>query len=176
MLPWDPATRISSSEPRASASGPVMPPMKRGRRPACRRCLRSVPGGCCCSTSLLDRSLTVAALIRLLRGCGQSPAYDPLRRNPPVFHPYECAAGSSTVPQGCRWKTLFMIFHSPSTFSPLFSPRGETKCVRGPSVQGARRSASGGVLEQSVEHGEQAQRSNGGPIACFDRQVVRNAG
>ncbi len=60
--------------------------------------------------------------------------------------------------------------------SPLFSPRGETKCVRGPSVQGARRSASGGVLEQYVEHGEQAQRSNRGPIACFDRQVVRNAG
>ena len=65
--------------------------------------------------------------------------------------------------------------------SPLFSPRGETKCVRGPSVQGARRSApsflnNAGVLEQYVEHGEQAQRSNGGPIACFDRQVVRNAG
>ena len=65
--------------------------------------------------------------------------------------------------------------------SPLFSPRGEAKCVRGPSVQGARRSAphflnNAGVLEQYVEHGEQAQRSNGGPIACFDRQVVRNAG
>ena len=33
-----------------------------------------------------------------------------------------------------------------------------------------------GVLELYVEHGEQAQRSNGGLIACFDRQVVRNAG
>ncbi len=33
-----------------------------------------------------------------------------------------------------------------------------------------------GVLEQYVEHGEQAQRSNGGPIVCFDRQVVRKAG
>ena len=60
--------------------------------------------------------------------------------------------------------------------SPLFSPRGEAKCVRSPSVQGARRSARGGVLEQYVEHGEQAQRSNGELIACFDRQVVRNAG
>ncbi len=60
--------------------------------------------------------------------------------------------------------------------SPLFSPRGETKCVRSSSVQGARRSARGSVLEQYVEHGEQAQRSNGGLIACFDRQVVRNAG
>ena len=67
------------------------------------------------------------------------------------------------------------------TVSPLFSPRGETKCVRGPSVQGVRRSAphflnNAGVLEPYVEHGEQAQRSNGGPIACFDRQVVRKAG
>ncbi len=60
--------------------------------------------------------------------------------------------------------------------SPLFSPGGEAKCVRGPSVQGARRSARGGVLEQYVEHGEQAQRRNGGPIMCFDRQLVRNAG
>ena len=58
---------------------------------------------------------------------------------------------------------------------------GEAKCVRGPSVQSARRSApsflnDGSVLEQYVEHGEQAQRSNGGPIGCFDRQLVRNAG
>ena len=30
--------------------------------------------------------------------------------------------------------------------------------------------------EPYVEHGEQAQRSNGGPIACFDRQLVRKAG
>ena len=44
----------------------------------------------------------------------------------------------------------------------------------------ARRSAprflnNAGVLEPYVEHGEQAQRSNGGPIACFDRQLVRKA-
>ena len=32
------------------------------------------------------------------------------------------------------------------------------------------------ILEPYVEHGEQAQRSNGGFIACFDRQLVRNAG
>ena len=53
--------------------------------------------------------------------------------------------------------------------------------MRSPSVQGARRSApsflnNAGVLEQYVEHGEQAQRSDGGLIACFDRHVVRNAG
>ncbi len=73
--------------------------------------------------------------------------------------------------------------------------------MRSPSVQGARRSAphflnDAGVLlrvqpnrfvfrlyrkqqrpalgtrpGKYVEHGEQAQRSNGGPIACFDCQV-----
>ena len=57
-----------------------------------------------------------------------------------------------------------------------FSPRGEVKCVRGPSGRGARRLARAGVLEPYVEHGKQAQRSPGGRIACFDRRVVRNAG
>ena len=41
---------------------------------------------------------------------------------------------------------------------------------------GGRRLTSGGVLGQCGEHGEQAQRSNGGPITCFGRQAVRNAG
>ena len=36
------------------------------------------------------------------------------------------------------------------TASPLFSPRGEAKCVRGPSVRGARRLTSGGVLDSTV--------------------------
>ena len=57
-----------------------------------------------------------------------------------------------------------------------FSPRGEAKCVRGPSGRGASRLARAGVLEQYVEHGKQAQRSPGGRIACFDCRVVRNAG
>ena len=64
------------------------------------------------------------------------------------------------------------------------SPRGEAKCVRGPSGRGASRAeekgasrlARAGVLEQYVEHGKQAQRSHGGRIACFDRRVVRNTG
>ena len=59
--------------------------------------------------------------------------------------------------------------------SPLFSPGGEAKCVRGSSVHGARRSARAGVVEPYVEHGEQAQRSNGGPVAYFNRRRVRNA-
>ncbi len=62
------------------------------------------------------------------------------------------------------------------TTSLHFSPRGEAKCVRGPSGRGASRLARAGVLEQYVEHGKQAQRSPGGHIACFDRRVVRNAG
>ena len=65
--------------------------------------------------------------------------------------------------------------------SVLFSPRGEAKRASDPLGEGARRLAprflnNAGVLEPYVEHGEQAQRSNGGPITCFDRQVVRNAG
>ena len=32
------------------------------------------------------------------------------------------------------------------------------------------------ILKPYVEHGEQAQRSNGGPMMCFDHQLVRNAG
>ena len=65
----------------------------------------------------------------------------------------------------------------PTPLSSLhFSLRGEAKCVRGASVRGARRLTSAGVLSQSVEHGEQAQRSTGAPIACFPRQAVRNAG
>ena len=39
-----------------------------------------------------------------------------------------------------------------------FSPRGEAKCVRGPSGRGARRLARAGVLEPYVEHGKQALR------------------
>ena len=48
--------------------------------------------------------------------------------------------------------------------------------MRGLSVRGARRLTSAGVLSRSVEHGEQAQRSNGGPLMCLARQPVRNAG
>ena len=59
---------------------------------------------------------------------------------------------------------------------PHFSSGGEAKCMRGLSVRGARRLTSGDVLSLSVEHGEQAQRSNGGPLMCLARQPVRNAG
>ena len=45
--------------------------------------------------------------------------------------------------------------------------------MRGLAVRGACRLARGGVLEQ---YGEQAQRSNGGPVVCLARQVARNAG
>ena len=71
-----------------------------------------------------------------------------------------------------------------NVFSLHVSPRGDAKCVRGPSglgasraeEKGASRLARAGVLEQYVEHGKQAQRSPGARIACFDRRVVRNAG
>ena len=56
---------------------------------------------------------------------------------------------------------------------------GEANGVRGPSVQGARRSVPSflnqpGVVEPYVEHGERAQRSHGRPITWFDRLPVRS--
>jgi len=66
------------------------------------------------------------------------------------------------------------------TASLHFSPRGEVKCAKSPSARGARRLAPipehSGVLEQYDEHAEQAQRSRGGLIPRFGRQVVTNAG
>ena len=67
-------------------------------------------------------------------------------------------------------------FHIASKPNLHFSPRGEAKCVRGPSGRGASRLARAGVLEPYIEHGKQAQRSHGGHTACFDRRVVRHAG
>ena len=115
------------------------------------------------------------------RRCSRSASLSLVRR--PCFlsstfcHPFHgrVSCGDLTTKRHVP-RSRTMAAQGFSAGSPLFSPRGEAKCVRGPSVQGARRSARGGVLEQYVEHGEQAQRSNGGPIACFDRQVVRNAG
>ena len=48
--------------------------------------------------------------------------------------------------------------------------------MRGPSVRGADRLTSAGVLEQYSEHGKQAQRSNGESSVCFARQAMRNLG
>ena len=60
--------------------------------------------------------------------------------------------------------------------------------MSGPSVRGARLDVGQASLpaavspswrhrlEQSVEHGEQAQRSNGGRLMCLARQPVRNTG
>ena len=90
----------------------------------------------------------------------------------------EPPAAARTSDPACPY---LMSYGVADSLSPLFSPGGEAKCVRGPSVQGARRSAprflhNAGVLEPYIEHGEQAQRRNGGPIVCFDRQLARNAG
>ena len=46
---------------------------------------------------------------------------------------------------------------------PRLYPRGEAKCVGGPSVRDARRLTSGGVLDSTL-----SKASNGAPIACFD--------
>ena len=48
--------------------------------------------------------------------------------------------------------------------------------MRGLSVRGARRLTSGGVLGQYGEHGEQAQRSNGGPVMCLGPSAGEKCG
>ena len=64
---------------------------------------------------------------------------------------------------------LFTIVHLKILFGASLhvSPRGEAKCVRGPSGRGASRLARAGVLERYVEHGKQAQRSPGGRICVL---------
>ena len=58
---------------------------------------------------------------------------------------------------------------------PRLYPNGEAR--RGARLLAGRVGLRADVVStQSVEYREQAQRSNGGLIACFDRQAVRKAG
>ena len=142
---------------------------------------------------------------RLWRGMGgilplsSVPAPDRRSRWQPVVKPRVAPRAACIAPRAAlrpadkeRRGSILDIFDRGATqfrrdASPLnlhVSPRGEAKCVRGPSglgasraeEKGASRLARAGVLEQYVEHGKQAQRSPGARIACFDRRVVRNAG
>ncbi len=106
----------------------------------------------------------------------RKPPSGPLR--PPASHcfPVHRCSPLFTIVHDCS--LLFAIVQMKILFGASLhvSPRGEAKCVRGPSGRGARRLARAGVLEPYVEHGKQAQRSPGGRIVCFDRRVVRHAG
>ena len=114
-----------------------------------------------------------AAMVWLWSGCGACGA---------------CGAAMAIARHGRPWSGMGGILpprQCPRSRQPFsvglttglhFSPRGEAKCVRGPSGRGARRLARAGVLEQYIEHGKQAQRSHGGHTTCFDRRVVRHAG
>ena len=116
------------------------------------------------------------------------PVAQPALRRPPLAATEGArkAIGCVRVVQPQLLRTLNLVQDNNESFRTdlHFSPRGEAKCVRGPSglgasraeEKGASRLARAGVLEQYVEHGKQAQRSPGGRIACFDRRVVRNAG
>ena len=64
---------------------------------------------------------------------------------------------------------------------PRLYPGVEAKCTRGPSVRGARRLAphflrKEAYLNSTVSTASKCNERNGGPIACFGRQLVRNAG
>ncbi len=95
---------------------------------------------------------------------------------------------SENPPSSARWVTVW-----PSQAAPVVQPRsGDGKVARasaraearGPRQKmaspgrgvGAFVRCDGGVLERYGEHGKQAKRSNGGPIMCFGRQLVTNAG
>ena len=54
--------------------------------------------------------------------------------------------------------------------NPLFSPRGEPKCVRGPSVRGARRLTSAGVLDCTLST---ASKRNEGLAGLSRASAVR---
>ena len=60
---------------------------------------------------------------------------------------------------------------------PVFSPRGEVKCVRGPSGRGASRAEKKGARNVAFKVFHESRVTNHGLfIACSDRRVVRNAG
>ena len=66
-----------------------------------------------------------------------------------------------------------------STPGLLFSPRGEAKCLRGPSGRGASRAEEKGARNMAfkVFHESRVTEHESRPfLACFDRRVVRNAG
>jgi hypothetical protein len=60
--------------------------------------------------------------------------------------------------------------------NPHFSSGFVARRVRRLWIRGARRSASGSILGQYVEHGDQAQRRRRGLSACRSRKLMRNAG
>ena len=109
----------------------------------------------------------------------RKPPSGPLR--PPASHcfPVHRCSPLFTIVHDCS--PLFAIVHLKILFGASLhvSPRGEAKCVRGPSGLGASRAeekgvsrlARAGMLEQYVEHGKQAQRSPGGRI-----RVLRPSG
>ena len=113
----------------------------------------------------------------VLRGCARGGV---TRNRRPDHCPHrQVTVFQFTIVHHCSLLFAIVRHCSPKILSCAslhFSPRGETKCVRGPSGLGASCLARAGVLEQYVEHGKQAQRSPGGRMACFGRRVVRNAG
>ncbi len=111
-----------------------------------------------------------AAMAWLWSGCGACGAAMAIARH---GRPWSGMGGILPPRQCPRSRQPFSVG---LTTGLHFSPRGEAKCVRGPSGRGASRLARAGVLEQYIEHGKQAQRSHGGHTTCFDRRVVRHAG
>ena len=123
------------------------------------------------SKSCVSSSCSICRICALIAGCvrkHERAAFEKLFRR-------------TISRNACNWSKSMrgVLPYVPGMFekqSLHFSPRGETKCVRGPSGRGASRLARAGVLEQYIEHGKQAQRGHGGRIACFGRQMMRYVG
>ena len=80
------------------------------------------------------------------------------------------------------WQSPFSLLHDflPRAASPLFYPRGEAKCVKSPSVQGARRSAPSGTacraptfLNPTLSTASKRNEVMAPVITCFDRRVAK---
>jgi hypothetical protein len=84
----------------------------------------------------------------------------------------------------CGWRKAILknrpsegpVPFSEQPSSLLFLPDFAARRVRSLRIRGTCRSARGGVLEQYVKHGYQAQRRRRGLIACRSRKLVRKAG
>ena len=103
--------------------------------------------------TLVSRSRGIATATRdAAPSCWYSFAFQDLRAIPitAIFNKRRGCDGPICAAL-ISWKGMSPLsagWRPATTTSPLFSPRGEAKCVRGPSLQGARCLASGGVFSR----------------------------
>ena len=128
------------------------------------------------------------------RGCARvAPPETAVRTTAPAGRSLFPGSPLFTIVHDCSLLFAIVQMKILSGASLHVSPRGEAKCVRGPSGRGASRLARAGVLygSEAVKHffwskpsplpevftNHETRNTNHGLFfACFDRRVVRNAG